>query len=77
MPSNKNLRNFGIFLREFFCPCQALIEEAAKNVCTLSKMLWCLLQQQVSIKEKKIEISIVPFWKLSLLMKRITIILMT
>lgn len=65
-----NLRNFEIPLRVFFCPSQALIEETAKNVRTVSKMFWCLLQQQVSSKERKNDIIILLFYKVPLLIKK-------
>lgn len=65
-----NLRNFEIPLRVFFCPGQALIEETAKNVCTVSKMFWRLLQQQVSSKERKNDIIIFLFYKVPLLTKK-------
>lgn len=44
MESKMNLRNFDIPLRVFFCPGQALVEETAKNVRTVSNMFWCFLQ---------------------------------
>lgn len=44
MASKMNLRNFDVPFRVFFCSGQALVEETAENVRTVSNMFWYFLQ---------------------------------